>query len=313
MSAIAENPSISGPTLGPSRAALRRARAKAVDRVMTGVLWVVTAALVGVLAYFIIYTIAHGLSVISWNFVTQADLTGDFVGPEVYNTFYILVFALLVAVPIGIAAAVYLREYARQNLFTNLVRFATETLAGVPSLIIGFFGALFFVFGHSSGGLGWGFSRISAAMTLAILNLPLLLRVSEDAIRNVPHDLREASAALGATKSQTITRVLLPTAIPQLATGIILTAGKMIGETAAVIYTAGLTSPVNGWFNLNPFITGDTLTVHIWALYAEGTARNTQQVEAGTAALLIIFLLVFNFGSRGLATLLNRRFTGRTR
>src|SRR5579862_7963764 len=107
MSTIADSPAIAGPTPGPSRIALRRARARAVDRVMTGSLWVITAALVGVLAYFIIYTIAHGLAVIRWNFVTQADLTGNFVGPEVYNTFYILVLALFVAVPIGIAAAVY--------------------------------------------------------------------------------------------------------------------------------------------------------------------------------------------------------------
>ncbi|HEX6816914.1 MAG TPA: phosphate ABC transporter permease PstA [Ktedonobacterales bacterium] len=313
MSAIAEHRAVSSSNSAPSRAALRRTRARTVDRVMTGVLWGVTAALVGVLAYFILFTISRGLSVINWTFITQADLTGDYDGPEVFNTFYILTLALLVAVPIGIAAAVYLREYAQQNAFTNLVRFATETLAGVPSLVIGFFGFLIFVVNHENGGLGWGYSRIAGAMTLAILNLPLLLRVSEDAIRNVPHDIREASAALGATKSQTIRRVLLPTAIPQLATGVILTAGKMIGETAAIIFTTGLVSPPVGWFSLNPFITGDTLTVHLYELQAEGVQRNALQVESGTAALLILFLLLFNLGFRGLAALLNRRFAGRTR
>lgn len=313
MSAIAENRAIPRPTRRPSRAGVRRVRAKAIDRVMTGVLWVITAALVVVLGSFIVYTISRGLTVINWPFLTQADLAGNYDGPEVYNTFYILTLALLVAVPIGIASAVYLREYARQSIFTTLVRFATETLAGIPSLVIGFFGFLIFVVNHDNGGLGWGFSRISAAMTLAILNLPLLLRVSEDAIRNVPHDLREASAALGATKSQTITRVLLPAAIPQLATGVILTAGKMIGETAAVIFTAGLTSPIVGWFNLNPFVTGDTLTVHLYELQAEGVQRNALHVESGTAALLILFLLLFNLGFRGVAALLNQRFAGRTR
>lgn len=289
--------------------ASRRARAQLIDRIMTGALWVLVSALVAMLAYFILYTIVSGLHVINWQFLTGADVNGDFVGPEVFNTFYILILALIFCLPLGVGAAIYLAEYAGRGWFTMVVRLATETLAGVPSLVLGFFGFLVFVTFYGNNQF-IGQSRLAGALTLAILNLPLIVRVSEDAVRNVPNELREASAALGATRSQTIVRVLLPGAIPQLATGIILTAGKMIGETAALIFTSGTASPTTGWFTLNPLFPGDTLTVHLFELQAEGIAQNKTAVEAGTAALLIIFLLVFNLGFRWLASLLNRRFTG---
>jgi phosphate transport system permease protein len=162
-------------------------------------------------------------------------------------------------------------------------------------------------------GLHIGTSRLAGALTLVILNLPLLVRVSEDALRSVPTELREASAALGANKFQTIARVMLPTSIPALTTGIILTAGKMIGETAALFYTTGANSPVTGWFSLNPLLPGDTLTVHLYAIRSEGILANAIQIENGTATLLIILLLVFNLGFRYLAGVLSRRLAGSTR
>jgi phosphate transport system permease protein len=311
MTSIAERRPLPAPTPGGNTLAAHRARARAIDRVMTGLLWVVAGALVALLAYFILYTIVRGLGVINWNFITSNDIAGDYDGPEVFNTLYILTLALIVCVPIGVGGAIYLIEYARQNTFTALIRLASETLAGIPSLVIGFFGFLIFVSSHQNGGLGFGRTRLAGALALAVLNLPLLIRVSQDALSNVPNELREGSAALGATKSQSIFRVLLPSAIPQLATGVILTAGKMIGETAVLVFTAGTTSPFNGWRTLNPFFAGDTLTVHLYELQAEGIAKNSAQLQNGTAALLIIFLLIFNLGFRGLAGLLNRRFAGR--
>jgi phosphate transport system permease protein len=311
MTSLAERLPVPAPNPGRDALASRRARARVTDRMMTGVLWGLVSALVALLAYFILYTIVKGLGTINWSFITSNDVAGDYDGPEVVNTFYILILALIVCVPIGVGGAIYLIEYAKQSFFTVLVRFASETLAGIPTLIVGFFGFLIFVQSTQSGGLGWGRTRIAGAMTLAVLNLPLLIRVSQDALSSVPNELREASAALGATKSQTIFRVLLPSAIPQLATGVILTAGKMIGETAALVFTAGTTSPFNGWHTLNPFIAGDTLTVHLYELQAESIAKNALQLENGTAALLIIVLLIFNLGFRGLAGLLNRRFAGR--
>jgi phosphate transport system permease protein len=288
----------------------RRVRARLIDRVVTGILWGLASVVVGILAAFIIYTIAHGFGVLSWQFVTTASITGAAVGPQVFNSFYILLFALAICIPLGLGGAIYLEEYARQGWVTTVLRFAAETLAGIPSIILALFGFLVFVTDFGTG-TRFGFSRLAGALTLVILNLPLMLRVFEDAFHSVPGDLREASYAMGATKSQTIFRVMIPTALLQLTTGVILTAGKMIGETAALIYTAGSNAPVNNWFSLDPLASGETLTVHLYQLQAEGLAQNAKALENGTAALLIIFLLVINLGLRWAATTINRRLSGR--
>jgi phosphate transport system permease protein len=286
----------------------RRIRARLIDRIVTGVLWGLASIVVGVLAAFILYTIVQGFGILSWKFVTTSSITGEAVGPQVFNSFYILIFALAICIPLGLGGAIYLEEYARQGWVTTVLRFATETLAGIPSLILGLFGFLAFV---AATGAHFGYSRLAGALTLVILNLPLMLRVFEDALRNVPPELREASYALGASKSQTIFRVMIPSSLLQLTTGVILTSGKMIGETAALIYTAGSNAPINGWFSLDPFASGETLTVHLYQLQAEGLAQNAKALENGTAALLIIFLLIFNLGLRGLASVINRRLSGR--
>lgn len=319
MSSIAERGRIAAPKPAHDVRAARRARARLWDRVMTGVLWALAGGIVVLLAYILLYMLLRGLSVVSWQFITTA--TGDNIAPQIFNTFYIIGLALLICVPLAMGTAIYLVEYARQGPFVTIVRFATETLAGIPSIILGLFGFLVFVtaFGTGKpvclpGGAlcyhGFGYSRIAGALTLVILNLPLLVRVSEDALRSVPNELREASFAVGANKFQTVSQVLMPTALPALTTGIILTAGKMIGETAALIFTTGTSSSVTGWFSLNPFTSGDTLTVHLYVLLAEGVAKNATQLANGTATLLVILLLVFNLGLRGLAGWLNRRLSG---
>jgi phosphate transport system permease protein len=310
MGVIAERAEVTSPRRA-KRAGLR-ARARFWDRVVTGTLWAVAVAVVALLAFIILYLLAKGFHVLSWQFITQANVQSSYDGPEVFNTFYIIALALLICVPFSMSAAIYLVEYARQGRFTTMVRFATETLAGVPSIILGLFGFLIFV---TNFGLGTrlGYSRLAGALTLVILNLPVLLSVFEDALRKVPTELREASEALGASKLQTVTRVLIPTAFPSLITGVILTAGKMIGETAALIYTAGGSSSINGWFSLNPLTSGDTLTIKLYQLQAEGITANAAQVAAGTATLLIILLLVFNLGLRWSANYINKRITGRTR
>lgn len=314
MGAIARDTGVtrSRPTPQPDARASQRARARFWDRVATWSLWGLAAAIMALLGAMILYLLFKGISVISWDFLTTATVTGVTDGPEVFNTFYIIVLALLICIPNAFFAATYLVEYAQQNWFTRAVRFATETLAGVPSLLIGLFGFLIFVtdFGH---GQRMGYSRLAGALTLVILNLPVMLSIFEDALRKVPQELREASAAVGASRYQTVVRVLLPTAFPSLITGVILTAGKMIGETAALIYTAGGASSVNGWFSLNPFISGDTLTIKLYQLQAEGLAPNAAQVEAGTATLLILLLLTFNLGLRWAAGAINRRLAGATR
>jgi phosphate transport system permease protein len=288
--------------------ARRRVRARLIDRIVTGLLWGLASIVVGILLAFIIYTIAHGFGILSWQFMTTASVTGNAVGPQVFNSFYILILSLLICIPLGLGGAIYLEEYARQGWATTILRFATETLAGVPSIILGLFGFLVFV---TASGAHLGYSRLAGALTLVILNLPLMLRVFADALQSVPSDPREASYAMGATKSQTIFRVMMPSALLQLTTGVILTAGKMIGETAALIYTAGSNAPINHWLSLDPLASGETLTVHLYQLQAEGVAQNAKALENGTAALLIIFLLVINLGLRWVATAINRRLSGR--
>ena len=288
----------------------RRARSRLADRVATGLLWTLALAVVVMLTYVILYLLLRGLNVLSWRFIATANANQDTVGPEVFNTFYIVVLALMICLPFAMGAAIYLVEYARAPRFVRLVRFATETLAGIPSIILALFGFLFFVtqFGH---GTRFGFSRLAGALTLVILNLPLLLRVTEDALRSVPNDLREASVALGANKLQTVFKTLIPASLPSLTTGVILTAGKMIGETAALIYTAGSNSGgSSGWFSLNPLLPGDTLSVHIFFLTAENPTASAALASKATSALLIILLLTFNLGFRYLAEALNRRLRG---
>lgn len=294
---------------GVKRRASLRAQARFWDRVVTGILWGVASGVVLLLAFIIIYLLAKGLNVLSWNFITQANVLATYDGPEVFNTFYIIILALLICIPFALCAAIYLVEYARQSRYTTLVRFATETLAGVPSIILGLFGFLIFVTNFGQG-TRLGYSRLAGALTLVILNLPVLLSVFEDALRKVPNELREASEALGANKLQTVGRVLIPTAFPSLITGVILTAGKMIGETAALIYTAGGSSSVNGWFSLNPLTSGDTLTIKLYTLQSEGITPNAAHVAAGTATLLIVLLLAFNLGLRFAANYINKRITG---
>lgn len=310
MGAIAERADFSTRDAAQKRAGIR-ARARFWDRVVTGGLWTVAGGVVALLVYMIFYLLAKGLHVLSWSFVSQANTASTLDGPEVFNTFYIIVLALLICIPFAMGAAIYLVEYAPQGRFTTTVRFATETLAGVPSIVLGLFGFLIFVTNFGMG-TRMGYSRLAGALTLVILNLPVLLSVFQDALRKVPTDLREASSALGANKLQTVTRVLIPTAFPSLITGVILTAGKMMGETAALIYTAGGSSSINGWFSLNPFVAGDTLTIKLYQLQSEGITRNAPAVAAGTATLLILLLLIFNLGLRYSAYFINKRIAGRT-
>jgi phosphate transport system permease protein len=291
----------------PQRQASIRARAYAVDRSMTVVLWGAALGVAALLAGILIYELSRGLRFVNWDFVTKGG--EQYAGAELYTTFYIVVFALLISVPLGLAGAVYIVEYARQGIFLTILRFATETLAGVPSIILGLFGFLIFVT-HFGAGATFGYSRIAGALTITILNLPLLLRVSEDALRSVPNELREASVALGANKVQSVFRVILPAALASLTTGVVLTAGKMIGEAAALIYTTGANSAGTNWFTLNPLSATTTLTVKLYELYNEGVVPNAAQVEAGIAALLILLLLIMNLGIRGLAALLIRRVSG---
>ena len=228
------------------------------------------------------------------------------VGQQIFNTFYILILSEIILIPISLAAAIYLMEYAKRGPLLSIIHFAAETLSGIPSIVLGLFGYLFF-----SSLLGMSISRLAGALTLLCLNFPIALRLFEDALASVPNELREGGLALGTTKWRTIRTVVLPSALPGIVTAIVLTAGKIIGEAAALIFTMGSTKPYNV-FTLDSGIGSDTLTVHIWYLKTSGGNLPSQVVNAicsGSAALLIILLLLINIVARTVGRFVQRRIT----
>lgn len=202
--------------------------------------------------------------------------------PAIVNTLMMVLLVLLFAVPVGVGAAIYLVEYAKKgNLLVKIVRVTTETLQGIPSIVYGLFGYLFFaVF------FGWGYTFLGGALTLAIMILPLIMRTTEEALLSVPDSFREGSFGLGAGKLRTIFRIILPTAVPGIVSGIILGIGRAVGETAALMFTAGTIAKVPG----SLMDSGRTLAVHMYALLSEGLYM--EQAYASAVVLMVLVLLI---------------------
>lgn len=199
--------------------------------------------------------------------------------PAIINTVEMVVVALLFAVPFGVGAAIYLVEYAKKgNKIVGLVRLTAETLTGIPSIIYGLFGMLFFV-----SALNWGYSMLSGAMTLAIMVLPTVMRTTEEALLSVPNSYREGSFGLGAGKLRTVFQIVLPAAIPGILSGVILAIGRIVGETAALIYTAGTVAGLAGITD-----SGRTLAIHMYVLSNEGLHKN----EANATAVVLLFIVL---------------------
>ncbi|GHO44162.1 phosphate ABC transporter permease PstA [Ktedonospora formicarum] len=276
------------------------------NRVALGVLWALAGLITLLFIAIIVILFLQGFGyLINPAFYSFAD---NGVGRQIFNTFYILILSEVFLFPIALAAAIYTVEYAPQGRLVASIRFAAETLAGVPSIVLGLFGFVFF-----SAFLGFHISRLSGALTLLCLNFPQAFRLFEDALMSVPRDLREGSLALGTTRWLTIRKVVLPSALPGLITGLILSAGKIIGETAALVYTMGVSSPASV-FSLDPSIPSDTLTIHLWYIKTQGagsivglTAADSSAISSGSAALLIIVLLVINLLARGVGRMIQRR------
>ena len=204
--------------------------------------------------------------------------------PALINTLIITLLSLVIAVPFGIFAAIYLVEYAKKgSKLVKIIRITTETLQGIPSIIFGLFGLLFF-----STALHWGYSLLSGSMTLVIMILPLIIRTTEEALLGVPDAYREASFGLGAGKLRTVFKVVLPSAIPGILSGVVLATGRIVGETAALIYTAGSVAKVPE----SLMGSGRTLAVHMYVLSSEGLYMD--QAYA-TAVILLIFVLMLNW------------------
>jgi len=286
-----------------------RAR-KSADALATAILWILASSIVVVLAAFVLYMVYLGWQALTPAFIfgtPKETEAGGGIGPEIYNSFYILILTLIFTIPIAVSAGIYLQEYARPGTFRNIVQFSAESLATVPSIVMGLFGLLVFVYLFK-----WKFSALGGALTLTLLNLPALMRVTQEALSSVPDTLREASMGLGGTKWQTITRVVLPSAIGRLTTGVVLVAGRIFGETAALIFTAGLSVSVNQPYDLNPFQTAETLAVHLWYTHSESIVKDVDRIGNGSALVLLIMVLVFNVAARVAGRALTKHFTGRT-
>lgn len=267
-------------------------RQQIADRLATAVLWAVGILILLILAGFLLPILMEGLPVIDWQFLTtrsSAYRAGGGVGAQLFNTIYITALSLLFSFPVGVAAGIYMAEYAKPGRMTDLIRLSVEALASVPSIVLGLFGMILFV-----NYMGWGFTILGGSLSLALLNLPVLVRNTEEAIRGVPQSYREGSLALGATQWQTISRVVLPSALPGILTGLTLVAGRALGETAVLIYTAGVTASRH-FPNPDVMVAGETLAVRIWSVTAEGLVPDADRIAMGASALLILLVLLVNF------------------
>lgn len=277
------------------------------NAIASSLLWLVTAIVAVIFVAIILNLIWTGLPALFTSIFYSAGAAG--IASQLFNTFYILILSEIFLFPISLCAAIFLVEYTRQGLFVTIIHFAAETLAGVPSLVLGMFGFLVFCIDAHM-----GVSRLAGALTLLCLNFPLALRLFEDALNTVPRELREGALALGATKWHTIWTVVLPSALSGIVTSLILTAGKIIGEAAALLFTMGTTNP-NNVFTLNPLIASDTLTTHLYYLKQTGIgtsglgARGEAALDAGMAAVLILLLLIINIAARAVGRRIQRRLT----
>ncbi|AOZ93938.1 phosphate ABC transporter permease PstA [Paenibacillus crassostreae] len=289
---------------------------KTVDKIATGVIVTFSLIIVAVLLGLLGYILFRGFSHISWSFLTSIPQTirvGGGIGPQLFNSLFLLVLTLIITIPLGLGAGIYMAEYAKPGKITGTIRLVVEVLSSFPSIVVGLFGLLLVV-----NTFGFGFSLFSGALVLTIFNLPLIVRVTEQAFRGVAKEQKEAGLALGLSKWKIITSILFPVALPSLVTGIVLAAGRVFGEAAALLFTAGMSTPrldFTDWnpFSpmspINPFRPAETLAVHIWKINNEGLAPDAAEIAAGASAVLVILVLVFNLLARWLGRVLYRYFT----
>ena len=264
---------------------------------LRGLVYLAAALTVGVLLFIIAYILIKGVPNLSWQLFSPT-YTSDNASlfPALVNTITMTFFSLLLAVPLGIGAAIYLVEYsARGNRLVKVVRMTAETLSGIPSIIYGLFGYLLFVIA-----LKWSYSLLAGACTMAMMILPVIMRTTEEALKSVPDIYREGSFGLGAGRLRTVFKIVLPTAVPGILAGIILAVGRIVGETAALIYTAGTVAKIPDTL----MDSGRTLSVHMYALWNEGLSTEQSYATA-------VVLLVLVFGLNTLSALIAQKVGGK--
>ncbi|MCO7124827.1 phosphate ABC transporter permease PstA [Sporolactobacillus shoreicorticis] len=291
---------------------------KITNRIALSVIIVCAAAMAAILISMLGYILVRGVSSISWHFLTTSAspfLAGGGIKDQLWNSFYVLIITMILTVPIGVCGGIYLAEYAKPGRLTSFIRTCVEVLASLPSIVVGMFGMLVFV-----NYFGFKYSVFSGALALTVFNLPVIVRVTEDGFNALSLHQKEGGLALGLTHWHTIKTILLPAAFPSILTGVILSAGRVFGESAALLFTAGLSTPDLDFGNWNPsapnsplnlFRSAETLSVHIWSVNTGGIMPDVQTIANGSAAVLVIFVLLFNLCARMLGKVINQKFSGK--
>ncbi|MGE1062782.1 phosphate ABC transporter permease PstA [Megasphaera paucivorans] len=283
---------------------------KKVDKIMTALFFAGTAFAVILLVAFIGFVIAQGFGEMT---LDMLSFSGSGLGNMLFNTLYLVFLALVFSMLTGVPAGIFLAEYAHQGKVTHWVRMAIETLASLPSIVVGLFGYLAFIVMTGS---QW--NLFAGSLAVSILTLPLVTSVTEDALRNLPDSYRQGSLGLGASHWQTIWRVLVPACFPRIMTGLIMAAGRGFGEAAALMFTAGMSTDIN-WNNwditsascpLNPFRPGETLALHIWSLRTEALHPNAAQLASVSSAILMVLVVSFSLAARYISWRLDKKMGG---
>ncbi|MEG0842854.1 MAG: phosphate ABC transporter permease PstA [Romboutsia sp.] len=269
---------------------------KVKENILKALVYLSALFTIGVLVVIVGYIFKEGIQGISLSFLTgEYSASGEGgIFPMIISTLYTVALSIAVATPIGVLSAIYLQEYAKKGKVVTAIRFATESLAGIPSIIYGLFGGIFFVVT-----LKMRYSILAGSLTVAIIILPVIIRTTEEALKTVPQAFREASLALGSTKFQTLYKVILPSAIPGILSGIILSVGRVIGESAAIILTAGTVAQMPGTI----FDSARTLTVHAYLVTKE---KGDIQTAASIGIVLIVIVLCLNLTAKFVAKKLNK-------
>jgi phosphate transport system permease protein len=275
-------------------------RCRRTDRTATVVMWSLT--FVGLHALVMWRGLAVALSPSFLFGKPEALKAGGGIGPMLWSSFYLAGLTLVIVLPIGIGAAIYMAEYAKEGRMTSLVRFGADSLSTVPSIVFGIFGLVLFVTYF-----GLGYSLLAGALTLALLNLPTVMRTTEQALKAVPDTYREASMGLGATRWHTIKKVVMPSAVPGILTGAILTMGRIIGESAIIILTVGI---YLSWYPVSPLQSGAPMAGNIWHLFTEGANLSDYlRIAAGESAVLLLVVMALTLLARLISYLYQRKTT----
>ena len=261
------------------------------DKLTSAIIYIISFSIIIFILWLLYSIVNKGIGQLNYQFLVGLPdelNAGGGIGPFLFNSLYVTFISMVISLPISLGAGIFMSEYARENKFTSFIRIAIESLASVPSIVLGLFGlALFVGFFHM------GLTIIGGAATLALLNIPVLCKIIEDSIKDVPAEYQSSALALGATKFQTLTKIVLPVAMARIFTGISLVTGRAFGESAVIILVAG-TSAADSMWNFNIFAPGATLAVHLWYVQAEAIVPDAADIAAKSAALLVCVVLAIN-------------------